>query len=138
MVDEEHDPSYKQTDPAPRYQARDCAVLMTRLLGCRTLLGSATPSLESYLNAATGKYGSVVLAERYGPSRMPQILVSDTIRAVKRGERHAHFNKLLLDRMEGDPSAEAVRRCFSRTGGVSHPMSSAGSAAGRPAVRIVM
>ena len=100
VVDEEHDPSYKQTDPAPRYQARDCAVLMTRLLGCRTLLGSATPSLESYLNAATGKYGSVVLAERYGPSRMPQILVSDTIRAVKRGERHAHFNKLLLDRME--------------------------------------
>ena len=100
VVDEEHDPSYKQTDPAPRYQARDCTVLMTRLLGCRTLLGSATPSLESYLNAATGKYGSVVLAERYGPSRMPQILVSDTIRAVKRGERHAHFNKLLLDRME--------------------------------------
>lgn len=100
IVDEEHDASYKQSEPSPRYQARDCAVLMARLFGCRTLLGSATPSLESYTNAAAGKYGSVVLGERYGESQQPQILVSDTIRAVKRGERNTHFNKLLLDRME--------------------------------------
>ena len=99
-VDEEHDASYKQADPAPRYNARDCAVVMARLWGGRTLLGSATPSLETWLNAEGGKYGRAVLAERYGDARPPEILVSDTIRAAKRGERHAHFNKLLLDKME--------------------------------------
>lgn len=100
IVDEEHDASYKQADPAPRYNARDCAVVMARLWGGRTLLGSATPSLETWLNAEGGKYGRAVLAERYGDARPPEIFVSDTIRAVKRGERHAHFNKLLLDKME--------------------------------------
>lgn len=99
VVDEEHDASYKQNEPAPRYNARDCAVMAARLIGCRTLLGSATPSLESYLNARSGKYGHVVLTERYGGSMPPQILLSDTLRAVKRGERRTHFNKLLLDRM---------------------------------------
>lgn len=99
VVDEEHDASYKQTEPPPYYQARDCAVMMAYLFGCRTLLGSATPSLESYLNARAGKYGSALLMERYGDSQPPRILISDTIRAVKRGERRAHFNKLLLDRM---------------------------------------
>ena len=100
IVDEEHDASYKQADPAPRYNARDCAVVMARLWGGRTLLGSATPSLETWLNAEGGKYGRTVLAERYGDARPPEIFVSDTIRAAKRGERHAHFNKLLLDKME--------------------------------------
>ena len=100
IVDEEHDASYKQADPAPRYNARDCAVVMARLWGGRTLLGSATPSLETWLNAEGGKYGRAVLAERYGDARPPEIFVSATIRAAKRGERHAHFNKLLLDKME--------------------------------------
>jgi len=100
VVDEEHDASYKQTEPAPRYNARDCAVVTARLFGGRTLLGSATPSLETWLNARSGKYGRAVLAERYGDARPPEIFVSDTIRAAKRGERHAHFNKLLLDKME--------------------------------------
>ena len=100
IVDEEHDASYKQADPAPRYNARDCAVVTARLFGGRTLLGSATPSLETWLNARSGKYGRAVLAERYGDARPPEIFVSDTIRAAKRGERHAHFNKLLLDKME--------------------------------------
>ncbi len=69
IVDEEHDASYKQTEPAPRYHARDCAVVMARLFGGRTLLGSATPSLESWLNARSGKYGHAVLSEalRCGP-----------------------------------------------------------------------
>ena len=99
VVDEEHDASYKQTEPAPRYNARDCAVVMARLTGGRTLLGSATPSLETWLNAASGKYGRAELTERYGDARPPEILVSDTLRAAKRGERKAHFNKLLLDRI---------------------------------------
>lgn len=99
IVDEEHDASYKQTEPAPRYHARDCAVVMARLFGGRTLLGSATPSLESWLNARSGKYGYAILSERYGAGRLPAVLVSDTLRAARRGERHAHFNKLLLDRI---------------------------------------
>ncbi len=100
VVDEEHDPSYKQVDPSPRYQARDCAVVLGRLCGARVVLGSATPSLESWLNARSGKYGLAELTERYGDARPPQVVVSDTLRAVKRGERKVHFNKLLLDRME--------------------------------------
>ena len=99
IVDEEHDASYKQSDPAPRYHARDCAVVMARIFGGRTLLGSATPSLETWVNAEGGKYGRAALAERYGDARMPEIIVSDTLRAARRGERHAHFNKLLLDKL---------------------------------------
>ena len=100
IVDEEHDASYKQSDPAPRYHARDCAVMMTRLLGCCTLLGSATPSLESWYNARHGKYGLATLTERYGAARPPQICCSDTLRAARRGERKGRFNKLLLDKLE--------------------------------------
>lgn len=99
IVDEEHDASYKQAEPAPRYHARDCAVMMTRIFGGRTLLGSATPSLETWLHASGGKYGRATLSERYGDARMPEIIVSDTLRAARRGERHAHFNKLLLDKI---------------------------------------
>lgn len=97
VVDEEHDPSYKQADPAPRYHARDCAAVAARLLGARTLLGSATPSLESWLNARAGKYGLARLDERYGEAAAPVIRISDTLRAVKRGERHGHFNDLLRE-----------------------------------------
>lgn len=99
VVDEEHDASYKQSDPAPRYNARDCAVVLAHRLGCRTLLGSATPSLESWLNARSGKYAYAFLGERYGAARPPEILLSDTLRAARRGERHSHFNRLLLDRI---------------------------------------
>ena len=99
IVDEEHDSGYKQDDPAPRYNARDCAVVLTRLTGCRTLLGSATPSLESWLNARSGKYGYAVLTERYGTARLPRITISDTLRAARRGERRSHFNKDLTDRI---------------------------------------
>lgn len=105
IVDEEHDASYKQSDPAPRYQARDCAVMMARLVGGHTLLSSATPSLESWLNARGGKYGYARLTERYGAARPPVILLSDTLRAACRGERTAHFNKMLLDKIE-----ETLRR----------------------------
>ena len=100
IVDEEHDNSYKQSEPTPRYHARDCAVMMARLYGGRTLLGSATPSLETWLNARGGKYGMATLTERYGDARLPRIFVSDTLRAARRGERHSHFNKLLLDKIE--------------------------------------
>ncbi|MBR5206628.1 MAG: primosomal protein N' [Alistipes sp.] len=96
IIDEEHDPSYKQSDPAPRYNARDCAVVMGKIYGARVVLGSATPSLESYVNALSGKYQYVELNERWGDALLPEIVVSDTLRAVKRGERKTHFNLELL------------------------------------------
>ncbi|MFR6351263.1 MAG: primosomal protein N' [Alistipes finegoldii] len=99
IVDEEHDASYKQADPAPRYNARDCAVVMARLWGGRTLLGSATPSLETWLNAEGGStaapcWRSVTAT----PARPKYSFRYDPRRQA--GERHAHFNKLLLDKME--------------------------------------
>lgn len=98
IVDEEHDPSYKQTEPAPRYNARDCAVWMARLWGAKCLLASATPSIESYVNATGGKYGLVTLTARYGAAQLPKITISDSLRAFRRGERKLHFDKALLDR----------------------------------------
>lgn len=99
IVDEEHDQSYKQAEPAPRYNARDCAVWIARRSGAKCLLASATPSIESYVNATGGKYGYVPLTERYGEARLPRIVVSDSLNAFKRGERKLHFDKALLDRM---------------------------------------
>ena len=96
IVDEEHDQSFKQSDTAPRYNGRDMAVMLASIYGGHTLLGSATPSLESYANALSGKYGYSHLAERYGEAQPPRIIISDTIRAVKRGERKIHFNHILL------------------------------------------
>ncbi|MFI3286257.1 MAG: primosomal protein N' [Rikenellaceae bacterium] len=100
IVDEEHDASYKQSDPSPRYNARDAAVVIASMYGGNTLLGSATPSLESWTNSQSGKYGLAKLTERYGESKPPKIIISDTIRAVKRGERKGHFNFELLHRIE--------------------------------------
>ena len=97
IVDEEHDMGYKQSDFQPRYNARDCAVVMSRTYSAKVVLGSATPSLESYMNALSGKYHYVELKERWGSGVLPEIVVSDTIRAVKRGERKTHFNFDMLN-----------------------------------------
>lgn len=119
IVDEEHDASYKQSEPAPRYNGRDCAVMMTKLFGCRTLLGSATPSLESWLNAHSGKYGKAVLTERYGAARLPRIILSDTLRAARRGERKGRFNKILLDKLEAVLEAGGQAMLFQNRRGFS-------------------
>ena len=97
IVDEEHDPNYKQSDMQPRYNARDCAVVMGKRYGANVVLGSATPSLESYTNALGGKYAYVSLTERWGEATLPEVVISDTLRAVKRGERKIHFNSELLE-----------------------------------------
>ncbi|MBX3254219.1 MAG: primosomal protein N' [Chitinophagaceae bacterium] len=78
IVDEEHDASFKQQDPAPRYHARDCAIYYAGILGAKVLLGSATPSVESYYNAFQGKYGLAQLAERFGAVTLPNIRIVDT------------------------------------------------------------
>ncbi|MEY2938787.1 MAG: primosomal protein [Bacteroidota bacterium] len=73
IVDEEHDASYKQQDPAPRYNGRDASIVLAQLHGCPVLLGSATPSLESYRNAEIGRYGLVSMTERFGEAELPKI-----------------------------------------------------------------
>lgn len=77
IVDEEHESSYKQFDPAPRYNARDCATVLASMHGAKTLLGSATPAIETYYKATSGRYGLVTLSERYEGVKLPEIMVVD-------------------------------------------------------------
>ncbi len=86
IVDEEHDPSFKQQDPAPRYNARDAAIYYASLFGAKVLLGSATPSVESYFNAMHDKYGLVELNERFGGIKLPEIEIIDTRQVVQKGK----------------------------------------------------
>jgi primosomal protein N' (replication factor Y) len=86
IVDEEHDSSYKQQDPAPRYNARDVAIYYAGLFNAKVLLGSATPSLESYFNAQQNKYGLVYLDERYGGIELPAIEIINTRQVAKKGK----------------------------------------------------
>ena len=77
IIDEEHETSYKQQDPAPRYQARDAAIVMATQLGAKVLLGTATPAIETYHNAQTGKYGLVKMQHRFNHVQLPEIVVAD-------------------------------------------------------------
>ena len=86
IVDEEHDASFKQQDPAPRYHARDAAIFYASLFGAKVLLGSATPSLESYYNALQGKYGLVNLTERFGGIELPSIEIVNTRQVAQKGK----------------------------------------------------
>ena len=100
IVDEEHENTYKQFDPAPRYNARDAAIMLSSLLGVKVLLGTATPSLESYQNALNGKYGLVELIERYAGIELPQIILADTRQAQKKKQMRGIFHPLLLDKID--------------------------------------
>ena len=97
VVDEEHDPSYKQQDPSPRYNGRDVAMYLAHLHGARAILGSATPSLESWENARTGKYGLVSMRERHGGSVLPDITIADSRETNEKGVQHPFFTPTLLD-----------------------------------------
>lgn len=100
IVDEEHENSFKQYDPAPRYNARDIAIILGRLHKSKVLLGSATPSIESYFNAKEDKYGLVELNERYGGVQMPEIQCADLEKEVKQNTMKSHFSSFLLTTME--------------------------------------
>lgn len=78
IIDEEHETSFKQQDPSPRYHARSAAIVLAGMYGAKTLLGTATPSVESYYNACRGKYGLVTLTSRYKDIQLPEIRVVDT------------------------------------------------------------
>lgn len=100
IVDEEHDSSYKQNEPAPRYNGRDTAIYLAHLWGARTILGSATPSLESFFNARSGKYGFAEMTHRYGGSRLPEVLCVDMKEAQRRKEVRAHFSDFLIQHIK--------------------------------------
>jgi primosomal protein N' (replication factor Y) len=100
IVDEEHDGSYKQHDPAPRYHARDSAIMLAALHKAKTILGSASPSVESYNNAMNGKYGLAVLKERYGHIKLPSIIVANTREAYRKKLMVSHFTPELLQSMD--------------------------------------
>ena len=99
IVDEEHENTYKQFDPAPRYHARDVAVILARMHGAKTLLGTATPAVESYYNATHGKYALVELMSRYLDIRMPDIAIADILKAKKNKTMRSHFTPLLIENM---------------------------------------
>lgn len=100
IVDEEHEQSFKQFDPAPRYHARDTSVVLAAMHKSKVLLGSATPSLESYYNAKQGKYGFVELTHRYNNVLMPDIQLVDIKDKHKRKRMNGHFSDKLIEEME--------------------------------------
>ncbi len=100
IIDEEHDSSYKQQDPAPRYHARDSAIYLGHIHNAKVILGSATPSLESYYNAVNNKYGLVELATRYGGIEMPEIDVRDVSEEKRKKMMKSLFSPFLLTNIE--------------------------------------
>lgn len=99
IIDEEHETSYKQQDPMPRYHARSTAIMLAQMFGAKTLLGTATPSLETYHNAKTGKYGLVELFQRYQGIELPEIQVVDIKDLQHRKMMHGPFSPLLLNKV---------------------------------------
>lgn len=97
VVDEEHENTFKQFDPAPRYHARDSSIVLANLHNARVLLGTATPSIETYHNALAGKYGLVKLESRFLDVAMPAIEIADVRRARKKKQMQSHFHPALID-----------------------------------------
>ena len=100
IVDEEHETSYKQYDPAPRYHARNAAIVLASMHGAKTLLGTATPAIETYFNAKSGKYGLVELKNRFNDVELPEILPVDVREMRKKNRMRGNFSPELLDRMK--------------------------------------
>jgi primosomal protein N' (replication factor Y) len=100
IVDEEHENTFKQTDPSPRYNARDASIVLAHIHNAKVLLGTATPSIESYFNAKSGKYGLVELSERYLGLQMPEILCANLRSEKKNQSMQSHFSGLLLGNIQ--------------------------------------
>lgn len=100
IVDEEHDPSFKQYDPAPRYHARDAAIYLATLCQAKTLLGTATPAVESYHNAVTGKYGLVTVSERFGGAELPTLQTVDLRKQHAAKQMHGVFSGELIEALK--------------------------------------
>ena len=100
IVDEEHDTSFKQAEPAPRYHGRDAAIYMAYLYNAKVLLGTATPGIETYHNVRTKKYGLVKMPERFGGIQMPEIVFADVTKELKERKMQSHFTTYLLDELK--------------------------------------
>lgn len=105
IIDEEHEQTFKQQDPAPRYHARDAAIVLAANMGANVLLGSATPAIETYFNVKSGKYGYVALTERYGNVLPPDIVLVDLKDKYKRKRMTGHFSDELLESINETLSA---------------------------------
>lgn len=99
IVDEEHEQTFKQVDPAPRYHARDAAIVLAKYFKAHVLLGSATPSIETYFNAKNAKYGLISLQERYGNAVLPEVELVDLKDCYFRKKMTGHFSQTLIDAM---------------------------------------
>ncbi|MFK7787236.1 MAG: primosomal protein N' [Crocinitomicaceae bacterium] len=99
VVDEEHESSFKQYDPSPRYNARDCSIVLANLHKANILLGSATPALESYYNAQTGKYKLVELMDRFGEIQLPEIQCANLRKERRQKSMQSDFSSFLVDHM---------------------------------------
>jgi len=119
IVDEEHDGSYKQHDPAPRYHARDSAIMLAAMHNAKTILGSASPSIESYNNAVNGKYGLTELKERFGLIKLPTIILANTREAYRKKLMVSHFTPELLQSMDEALSKEEQIILFQNRRGFS-------------------
>lgn len=106
IVDEEHESSFKQQDPAPRYNARDAAMVLAGMHGAKTLLGSATPAVDTYYKALTGRFGLVSLTERYGGSELPRVEIVDMAKARKKREVSGAFSVQLRRLINDAASAD--------------------------------
>ncbi len=100
IIDEEHEPSFKQFDPAPRFQARDAAIMLAWLHQAKTLLGSATPSFESFYNVRTQKYGYVHLNKRFGEAQLPEFVMADILVDKKKNLLKLDFTRILREKIQ--------------------------------------
>ena len=116
IVDEEHESSYKQHDPPPRYNGRDAATMLAAMHGAKTLYGSATPSIETYYKAESGKFGLVTLSERFDGVAMPTIEIVDMKEERRRKAVNGLISHRLLDATLGVTSANKQAILFTTAG----------------------
>ncbi len=120
IVDEEHEGSYKQQDPAPRYHARNAAIMLAHFTHAKTLLGTATPAIETYYNAQQGKYGLVTLTQRYKGVQLPKIVVVDSKLQYHRKEMTGHFSDILTQRITDEIARNKQAIIFQNRRGYAH------------------
>jgi len=136
IVDEEHDSSYKQHEPAPRYHARDVAMVMAKNHHAKVLLGSATPSLESFFQTAQNHYGLVTLQDRFGEAQLPDIQFADLLKKSNASPTREN-SRPPCSMKSKKPFQRKSRSYFFKTGGAIRPWFNARIVVGFPSVSIV-